>query len=446
MQIITIEDSEWERYPSRADFIQQYIFPGGQLPAPQVLDRLAAHSALDVGKIDTFGLDYARTLEQLRIRFESSWPQLEAAHGLDERFRRMWQLHLTLCEAGFRMGRINVEQWGFSRGSAAQARSPGDRAGPRRRHPKCTLVPKSDVSLLETASWEKPVAIKMSDMTGLGRPVDTRIPSNRLAVSGTIAAGMIIAGKEWIASGAVDVMTSLTGAVAVFLAWAIGRELDPDNPSSAGLAMAVTLLFGLFTGIEAAGAAVTLLGLRVLVGSVGRLLKPTDHVVLILAAGYAGSRPELWPSAALIVFALVIDRSPGFRLASAAALATASATAMLWSPGITWDDSVPALAGVVFAVLASLASIPGSKVRSKTDGGTEIISSSRVALARMAAGGTIAAATLISPASFPAVAPVLASLASVALVAAFSDGRPRFERRSTRLGGRAAVAGPGSRS
>ncbi|MDX1469447.1 MAG: cyclopropane-fatty-acyl-phospholipid synthase family protein, partial [Acidimicrobiia bacterium] len=41
MQIITIADSEWERYRSRADFIQQYIFPGGQLPAPKILRGLA---------------------------------------------------------------------------------------------------------------------------------------------------------------------------------------------------------------------------------------------------------------------------------------------------------------------------------------------------------------------------------------------------------------------
>jgi cyclopropane-fatty-acyl-phospholipid synthase len=36
-------------------------------------------------------------------------------HDFDERFRRMWDLYLSLCEAGFRLGRINVEQWVFGR-------------------------------------------------------------------------------------------------------------------------------------------------------------------------------------------------------------------------------------------------------------------------------------------------------------------------------------------
>jgi cyclopropane-fatty-acyl-phospholipid synthase len=115
MQVITIEDSEWERYRSRADFIQQYIFPGGQLPAPKVLRRLAYAARLEVDQIETFGLDYARTLAAWRSRFQDAWPELSGRNGLDERFRRMWELYLTLCEAGFRIGRINVEQWVFSR-------------------------------------------------------------------------------------------------------------------------------------------------------------------------------------------------------------------------------------------------------------------------------------------------------------------------------------------
>lgn len=115
MQIITIADSEWELYRSRADFIQQYIFPGGQLPAPKIIHGLADGVGLGVDQVETFGLDYARTLALWRDRFETTWPELQVRHNLDDRFHRMWDLYLTLCEAGFRMGRINVEQWVFSR-------------------------------------------------------------------------------------------------------------------------------------------------------------------------------------------------------------------------------------------------------------------------------------------------------------------------------------------
>ena len=120
MQIITIADSEWERYRRNADFIQQYIFPGGQLPAPKVLRRLSAAAGLQIEQVETFGPDYARTLALWRRGFDDAWEDLRAQNQLDERFRRMWGLYLTLCEAGFRMGRINVEQWVFTKPVSAQ--------------------------------------------------------------------------------------------------------------------------------------------------------------------------------------------------------------------------------------------------------------------------------------------------------------------------------------
>lgn len=116
MQVITIADTEWETYRSRADFIQQYIFPGGELPAPKILSALADRAGLIAEKVETFGLDYARTLDAWHARFDSGWDAIEVEHELDERFRRMWDLYLILCSAGFRSGRVNVEEWVFARG------------------------------------------------------------------------------------------------------------------------------------------------------------------------------------------------------------------------------------------------------------------------------------------------------------------------------------------
>jgi cyclopropane-fatty-acyl-phospholipid synthase len=118
MQIITTTDDEWERYRSRADFIQQYIFPGGQLPAPKILRRLAADSSLSVEGVETFGLDYARTLATWHAAFSERWAVIAEENALDERFRRMWDLYLLLCETGFRIGRVDVEQWVFRKVSA----------------------------------------------------------------------------------------------------------------------------------------------------------------------------------------------------------------------------------------------------------------------------------------------------------------------------------------
>lgn len=115
MQIITIVDDAWDNYRTRTDFIQQYIFPGGQVPAPKILRTLSRGEGLSVEQVETFGLDYARTLATWREQFVQNWPTLKAKHDLDTRFQRMWDVYLSLCEAGFRMGRTNVEHWVFSR-------------------------------------------------------------------------------------------------------------------------------------------------------------------------------------------------------------------------------------------------------------------------------------------------------------------------------------------
>lgn len=130
LQVITIQDVVWERYRARTDFIRQYIFPDGQLPAPKVLRELADGAGLAVEQVETFGLDYARTLAAWRHRFEAAWPVLRSEHSLDERFHRMWALYLSLCETGFRIGRTDVEQWVLARHGAPSAGTPGTWDGP----------------------------------------------------------------------------------------------------------------------------------------------------------------------------------------------------------------------------------------------------------------------------------------------------------------------------
>jgi cyclopropane-fatty-acyl-phospholipid synthase len=114
MQAITILDSEWGAYRRGRDFIQRCVFPGGQLPSPGTLDALAAQHGLTISEIEEFGLDYARTLDEWHDRFERAWPGL-ASKQFDEHFRRLWKLYLAYCEAGFRLGRINVRQMALQR-------------------------------------------------------------------------------------------------------------------------------------------------------------------------------------------------------------------------------------------------------------------------------------------------------------------------------------------
>lgn len=109
MQAITISDDEWHAYRDGKDFIQRYIFPGGQLPAPSIIGALSAVNRLTITADESFGADYARTVDRWHRRFEQAWPRLQN-HSFDDHFRRMWKLYLTYCEAGFRLGRIDVRQ------------------------------------------------------------------------------------------------------------------------------------------------------------------------------------------------------------------------------------------------------------------------------------------------------------------------------------------------
>jgi cyclopropane-fatty-acyl-phospholipid synthase len=42
--------------------------------------------------------------------FQQAWPVI-AALGFDQRFKRMWEYYLAYCEAGFRVGSIDVVQF-----------------------------------------------------------------------------------------------------------------------------------------------------------------------------------------------------------------------------------------------------------------------------------------------------------------------------------------------
>ncbi len=107
VQAITIEESRFEDYRRRPDFIQRYVFPGGMLPTRTIIAEQAARAGLRLTATEFFGASYARTLAEWRRRFLDVWPMIEAM-GFDLRFRRIWEYYLAYCEAGFRRGTIDV--------------------------------------------------------------------------------------------------------------------------------------------------------------------------------------------------------------------------------------------------------------------------------------------------------------------------------------------------
>ncbi len=114
LQIITIDDSMFQRYRRRADFIQRYVFPGGMLPSIPRLRQETAAAGLAWDQSVTFGHAYAQTLSEWAKRFLTAWRDIKG-QGFDERFRRLWTFYLSYCEAGFRTGRIDVGQFALVR-------------------------------------------------------------------------------------------------------------------------------------------------------------------------------------------------------------------------------------------------------------------------------------------------------------------------------------------
>lgn len=107
LQVISIREDRFDAYRAGSDFIQKYIFPGGMLPTPTIVADQATRAGLTLVARENFGLGYAETLAEWRRRFDAGWPNI-APLGFDDRFRRLWDYYLCYCEAGFRVGTIDV--------------------------------------------------------------------------------------------------------------------------------------------------------------------------------------------------------------------------------------------------------------------------------------------------------------------------------------------------
>lgn len=109
LQVITIDDCFFADYRNAADFIQQYVFPGGFLPSVEALEKPLSRSDLKIVEDNGYGLHYERTLDIWHRRFLNAWPEISKL-GFDERFARMWRYYFAYCQAGFSVGRIDLRQ------------------------------------------------------------------------------------------------------------------------------------------------------------------------------------------------------------------------------------------------------------------------------------------------------------------------------------------------
>ena len=103
-------------------WLRKYIFPGGYSPALSETMAEVERSGLWTTDIEIWRLHYAETLRHWRERFTANRDRV--AELLDERFCRMWEFYLVICELNFRIesGEVFQIQLTRDRSAVPQAR------------------------------------------------------------------------------------------------------------------------------------------------------------------------------------------------------------------------------------------------------------------------------------------------------------------------------------
>ena len=110
IQAIIIKDDLYERYKTKEDFIQKYIFPGGFLPSLKSLNKLSNQSGLKIDKYHLYGSHYSNTLQRWRESFLNSWDSI-SRQGFNQSFKKMWDFYFSYCDAGFKSKNIDLVQF-----------------------------------------------------------------------------------------------------------------------------------------------------------------------------------------------------------------------------------------------------------------------------------------------------------------------------------------------
>ena len=197
--------------------------------------------------------------------------------------------------------------------------------------------------------------------SALGRPIDAHISSNRFVVVATFAAGAVGSVTELVRDG-FDIVSILgagfTAGGAVFLSWAIARELDPDHNLTAYLSSPIGLAIWFFdpAGLLISGA--VLLAARIVANTTGGRLIPADLAAVVVFASITGLRPGGVIAASALGVAVIADcllsrhGSPRQYGAGLAAVVGGAVTAVMWADGLEFTSFTT---GSVILLAASIA-------------------------------------------------------------------------------------------
>lgn len=279
-------------------------------------------------------------------------------------------------------------------------------------------------------------AMNLRTVTAMARRVDLRRPSHRLAVFAT-ALFLVVGTTLGMTVGDLAVGDALGQGIrvggGVFLAWAIGREIDPDRTRTARHAVFAYALL-VWLGPPSLAAMVALLvALRVVLRPTG--LRPTrlDLLVGIVVAGLTAALEVIGtPMGFAVAAALSLDYSlPGQRprrlqgpaaglvvLVVALAAVTAGTFLQGWRALTGWE------LGALAAGLAGTTQLEVRGVTATADATGEPLSHRRLMRTRqLLAVAVIVGVLWTGGAGVPAVTPGLAGLVGLGLTALL-DLRP----------------------
>ncbi len=271
--------------------------------------------------------------------------------------------------------------------------------------------------------------MKRAAVTGIGRGLDLRIGSNRVAVAGTGVAVFVMVTVGWYRDD-LSILAALLAGVAVFIAWATARELTPDYPGAATAAMVLALGAAVIGQPSVLISAVAMIGIRLVAGTVGVPISVLDVAILGVIGAASGVSLVLWIVAVPIgawvwsapeVGSLRRTAKVAFVVGVLSGLALAYALAREYG----WPDVEITGTAYVFTAVAGAAMLVAARpttVTSMTDSGAARIDVARIRFARLAAGSFVMwAAVMGGIAGFWSIAPVMAALLTTAIYRVFRE-------------------------
>lgn len=267
--------------------------------------------------------------------------------------------------------------------------------------------------------------MRLSDLTAVGRLVDPRYPSNLAIAILTVLTTVGATACRWVAgSTLVDgALWGIGAGLAIFLAWAVARELDPDHDLSAFVAAALAILALAALGLPPLLPLFwVLLTMRIVNRTVGLPARPLDSLA-VLSLGLWLAWQASWIYGLMTATALFLDSWLAPRLARHRVLAAIVlvATGVLAVLGRTaaqggWDSIPLTWLFALTTILFSLSMVTLEPAKALCDETGEPVRPQRVRFAQgLALITALLLAGLAGQEGMMALLPLWAAMLAVAL-------------------------------